>query len=207
MVSDSLISHKTVHIFCSSMVIDHLEERAPTENYGVAHVYFDYMDQDRQKPIVILANLVKKLAYKKPSLPAELERLYDTLQPQNKRPGFAELYTALLKTSKAFNRVFLVFDALDECNQDNQRRELLPLFHQLATHGTGINVFVTSRPHPEDIQTSLHGAAKIELSAKAEDISIYIQERIEENPRSKRLVGQACKGRIISELVDCAKGM
>lgn len=117
-----------------------------------------------------------------------------------------ELYTALVVTSKSFSRVLFVFDALDECEQKIQRKELLPLFHRMGKDG--ISLFLTSRQHPEDIQESFSGITKIELTAKEKDIQSYIQTRIEENPRTKRLVRQGgCEERIISELIDCAKGM
>lgn len=192
------------------MVIDHLQVQSPTASNGVAYIYFDYMNQDRQKPTYILATLIKQLAsqvsHSESCLAPEIEKLYNTLQPKEKKPTWEELYTTLLAISKKFNRVFLVFDALDECGQDDQRKHLLPLLHLLAGHG--ISLFVTSRPHPEDIQYFLLKAPKIELSAKEEDIRVYIQQRIHENPRAKRLVGEGkCKDKLISELANCAKGM
>lgn len=164
------------------------------------------MERDRQRAFDVLSSLVKQLASQIPHLPMEIEELYDRLQKQHRRPTSEELYTALLTASKAFGQVFFIFDALDECDPDDQRKDLLPFFHRLAKDG--IKVFLTSRPHPEDIQVSLHDATKIELSAKETDIGIYIQRRIDENPRASRLVGQGnCKDMIVSTLVDCAKGM
>lgn len=117
-----------------------------------------------------------------------------------------ELYSVLLAISKYFKQLFFVFDALDECDPQNQRKELLPLFQQLAADR--FSVFLTSRPHPEDIQDSLYSVAKIELSAQEEDIVTYVREKINGNPRAKRLIRQGkCEDRIIRELVACAEGM
>lgn len=108
--------------------------------------------------------------------------------------------------SKQFSRVFLIFDALDECDQKSQRREILSFFHRLEKHG--VSMLLISRPHPEDIQISPEKAAKIEISAHADDIRAYIGKVIEENLRAQRLVKQGkCKDLIVSGLVDCAKGM
>lgn len=99
--------------------------------------------------------------------------------------------------------VFLVFDALDECDQ---RKGLLPLLHRMGKGGA--NLFVTSRQHPEDIQASFHSSAKIKLSAQDNDIRIYIEQKISEHSRARRLVQQArCQDKIVSELIDCAQGM
>lgn len=73
---------------------------------------------------------------------------------------------------------------------------------------SGANLFLTSRQHPEDIQESFRGSTKIELFAREEDIRTYVQQKIEEHHRAKRLVQQGgCREKIISELVDCAQGM
>lgn len=59
---------------------------------------------------------------------------------------------------ESFPRIFLIFDALDECHED-QPRGFLPLFERLGTE-SGISLFFTSRPYPEDIQDSLLDAEK-----------------------------------------------
>lgn len=120
------------------------------------------------------------------------------------KPTIDELYIALLEVSRSFPQVFFVFDALDECHRDTQRRELLPLFRRMAKDG--ICVFVTSRPHPEDVQDALEDVAKIRLFAQDEDIATYIKEKIEMNPRAKKLA-QDEKDRIVSRLKEYAKGM
>lgn len=169
-------------------------------NYGLAYVYFDYMEQAQQTPSLVLASLVKQLNCQLSYLPMEIELLRKIITPSDE-----DLYSAFLATLKVFSRAFLVFDALDECSLD-QRKALLPLFHRLEK--VGISVFVTSRPHPEDIQSSFQDVAKVKLSAKQEDIEIYIEQKIDEDPRAKRIVGQGkCKDMIISALQDCAKGM
>lgn len=72
----------------------------------------------------------------------------------------------------------------------------------------GIRLFLTSREHPEDIQDSLQSSPKVELSAKNEDIKIYIEQKIDENPRARRLISQGnCKDRIIEQLQQSANGM
>lgn len=194
--------------FLSSVVIDHFRDQAVTQNYGVAYIYFDYKERDQQRPTQVIASLAKQLAAQTtdPSLPTEIERLYEKLERQEKKPSTEELFGALLGTFKSFSQVFLVFDALDECNQDSQRRGLLPLFHRMGQ--SGANIFLTSRQHPEDIQQSFYDIPKLELSAQKEDIEIYIRQKIEENPRASRLIQRAkCHDRIVSELIDCAQGM
>lgn len=154
----------------------------------------------------MLSILLKQLATQIAHLPTGIASLYNKLQPKDEKPTLEEVYNALIEASRSFSRVFFVFDALDECRPDTQRRQLLPLFQRMGKDG--IRLFLTSRPHPEDIQNALCDAARIELSAQEQDIVAYIEQRINDNPRIRRLIQQAkCKDRVISELVDCAQGM
>lgn len=187
-------------------MIDHLLEQAPRSHYGVAYVYFDYKERDQQKPVDVLASMVKQLLCQLRVIPKEIEESYDIMDREHKRPRLNDLYTMLLVVIKSFDQTFIVCDALDECDQDDQRRELLPLFHRMGRDG--MNVFLTSREHPEDIQDSLQGSARVELSAQAEDITSYVNQKIYDNPRARRLFAQGdLKARVISELTGHTKGM
>lgn len=138
-------------------------------------------------------------------LPAAVERLYDRLGKE-KKPTVDELYVALLEVSKLFAQAFFIFDALDECDPEGQRKELIPLFQRMGKDG--ICVFLTSRPYPEDIEAALCDSIKIELSAHEGDIAAYIKGKIEGNYRARVLVQTAeCQDMIISGLVESAKGM
>lgn len=190
----------------SSVIIDHIQARARASNYGLAYVYFDYMEQTQQTLGLVLASLVKQLLGQLPQIPTGIQDLHERLRGGQKRPSFEDLFGTLRAILTKFSRIFLVFDALDECDQENQRKDLLPLFHRLV--GLGINVFLTSRPHPEDIQLSLSNAEKVMILAKKEDIAIYVEQSINQNPRARRIVEQGkCKDMIIAGLVDCARGM
>lgn len=188
-------------------MINHVQPNPndPTPKNGVAHIYFDYNEWDNQKPIQVLSSLVMQLASQLLDLPTKIEKLYEQFKRNKQRPTIDELYAALLELSKSFNQVFLIFDALDECHKSTQRVELLRLFQLMAKEG--IWVFITSRPHPQDIEYALRNAAKIELSAQKEDIEIYIREKIENSARAKGLVQIDHIEMIISGLVESAKGM
>lgn len=186
-------------------MVDHFQAQAEALKYGVAYIYFNYNEQLQQTPTSVLGSLIKQLAYQIPLLPQEIEDLYDRSQKNGTSVTLKELHTALLKTFKSFNRVFLIFDALDEYNQE-QRKELLPLLHTMGENGA--NLFLTSRDHPEDIQHSFHGVPKVKISANTGGIKHYIRKRIRKSPRANYLIQQGnCEDQIISKLTDCAQGM
>lgn len=150
---------------------------------------------------------MKQLASQQLDLPAKVNKLYEKFQKDQKRPALDEVYAALLEVSKLFNRVFLIFDALDECDKTSQRPELLRLFRLMGKEG--ISVFVTSRPHSQDIKHGLREAVKVELSAQRRDIELYIREKINNNMRIKDLIQTDTNltEKIVSGLVESAKGM
>ncbi|KAF8532214.1 hypothetical protein BDD12DRAFT_920271, partial [Trichophaea hybrida] len=195
--------------FLSSIVIDHLLAEVRFSNYGVAYIYFDYKEQNHQRPIDILCCIVKQLLAQLPpllELPPKLLELYDTLRPAEKRPSLDELEAVLNATSKAFTRTFIICDAVDECDQEKQRERLLPLFRRLGDGG--INLFLTSRPHPEDIQEAFEDVPQINITAHEEDLKSFIRERISKTSRAKKLIqGIKDKDQIISKVANSANGM
>jgi hypothetical protein len=69
------------------------------------------------------------------------------------------------------------------------------------------SIFLTSRPY-EDIRDSLRLTMKIEISANREDIGMYIQQRIEEDPRARLLLKQGnFRDQIITHLADGSRGV
>lgn len=164
---------------------------------GVAYIYFDYREQDKQLPIHVLAVLVKQLAIQATQL--GIPECLVELEAKKRQPTVEELYTTLLDVSRLFPRTFLIFDALDECDPERQRKELLPLFHRLGKDG--LKVFLTSRPHPKDIQNSLQNASKIKLFAHEEDIRRYIEHEIRKD-NILRIIPREIEETIISTLVE-----
>ncbi|KAI5846365.1 hypothetical protein DFP73DRAFT_387213 [Morchella snyderi] len=140
--------------YLSSLVIDRLQMiKASSANYGLAYIYFDYIEKDRQGPIQVMASLIKQLSTQtSTSLPDETRKLYNKLKREEREPDFEELYRVFLATCGKFSRVFLVFDALDECDQDGGQGYLLRSLQHLLEEKQQISIFLTSQPYPEDIQ-------------------------------------------------------
>jgi hypothetical protein len=152
-------------------VIDYPQSQsfASSSNCAAAYIYLDYADREHQKPINILTSLLKQLISNQgASKNLEVTELYEELKPKGVHPLVEQLRTALIIASKFFNRTFIIFDALDECDQGDQRKELLPLFLDLAKEG--VSVFFTSRPHPEDLQVFLEANAVTKVKISAQDI-------------------------------------
>ena len=188
-------------------MIDHLEEQRDLHGYGVGHIYFEYQEQKQQTVLAVLASLVKQLASQIPpaEFPKDIEAKYQRKKTQYVSAN--DLTNMLLSMSKWFSRVFVVCDALDEMDQWEQRAELLPLFHQMKA--SGIALFLTTRPHPTDIQDSFQDASTIELVPLEHDIRRYVEERLLANARFQKIQrgSSGLKNQVISKVVDSAAGM
>jgi hypothetical protein len=187
-------------------VVDHLSESAPAAKSGMAYIYFDYKEEQNQNPSTVLASLIKQLVLQLSVLPPHLDALYNSSNDKGlSRPSCDSLYSALVDTSKSFQQVFLVFDALDECNpQERQREALLSLLTKLGGNGSRFKLFVTSRPDPADIQQAFGAIPRIDVSAHAEDIEGYIHERLGAYPG---VIGHEREHEFVSCLVEAAGGM
>ncbi|KAI5842108.1 hypothetical protein DFP73DRAFT_608354 [Morchella snyderi] len=198
--------------FLTSRVIDdlnHIASRSP-DHIGIAFVYFNYKERAQQTPGLVLCSLIHQLSSQLPTIPASLESSYHYLVQRNQTLS-ADAATArkvLIEILNLFKRVFLLFDALDECDEEGQRRLLIPILHELGM--SGASVFVTSRSYPLDIVQSFSatsGVVTITLAAQEEDLKIYIERKIDGSPHARRLISPNVKEDITKRLVECAKGM
>ena len=192
-------------------MIDHLNEQRNLNGFGVGHIYFEYQEQQQQTSLAVVALLVKQLLSQIPESPAkfpkDIEAEYQKKRSQH--PSAEDLTTMLLSMPKRFARVFIVCDALDEMDQHKQRNRLLPLFHRLKD--SGFALFLTTRPHPADIQESFQDASIIELAPRVEDINRYVEERLSANPGFQRIqrasTSSGLRNRTVSKIVDSTGGM
>lgn len=183
---------------------------AETVNYGLAYIYFDYREQNRQEPEHIIASLTKQLGSQTLGLPIEIQELHDRLTPTRERPTYEEIFTALLSTFESFDRVYFVMDGLDEIKDLGKRKKFLDLCHRISKYGVRFWFASRKDEHSTDIEASMNEAeaARIELRVDQDDIKKYISERIDGTPRAKRLVQQGkSKEKIIEALAMCAGEM
>lgn len=134
---------------------------------------------------------------------------YETNHRDARDPAFGTLRKVLLEILKGFETVFVVFDALDECEE---RKELMCLFRELVGDGIGctIKLFITSR-RESDIQKSFHEIDSIEIEATkiSSDIKAYVNHEIDQRSQDGRLElsSKKLRGEIVSSLIDRAGGM
>ena len=132
----------------SSIAIDFLDQKfANTADIGIAFAYFDH--GRTVTPEDIIGSLVKHLVQRKTNLSNELADLYSQHAGMKTRPTYLELAKILETESSAFTKVFVVFDALDECPCTKILGELAKL--------PSVRVLLTGRPHVATVVVSSLG--------------------------------------------------
>jgi Cdc6-like AAA superfamily ATPase len=158
----------------TSIVVEELSTRFENNgNIGIAYLYCNYQRQYEQKPEDLLASILKQFIQEQPSIPNSVKTLYDRHKNKRTRPSLNEIAETLQSVAAAYSRVFIIVDALDECQVSDgyQQRFLSELFN-LQTK-CGANLFATSRPILS-IEKEFGGNSKLEIRASEEDVRRYL---------------------------------
>ncbi|KAK6543470.1 hypothetical protein TWF694_000216 [Orbilia ellipsospora] len=160
----------------TAIIVDWLLDRKNHENgdIGVAYIYFDYKRPDEQKVEKCLASLLRQLTQRSSEIPSILKEFYQRYQDDGRRPKIDEYLQALSSVATLYSKVFIVVDALDECQLDARQELLTRLFEfQLKSRA---NVFATSR-HIHDIEARFTGPA-LEITGSKYDLQKYLEANL-----------------------------
>jgi hypothetical protein len=163
--------------------VDDLEKKFHSESTtAVVYAYCNYNRQSEQTLEGLLSSLLKQLAQSQPSLPHSLKELYDRHKVKRTRPSLDEISKALELVTTRNPRVFIIVDALDECQDlDGCRTKFLSAIFNLQKK-VGANVFATSRLIPE-ITDQFQRTLSIEIRATEGDIRRYLRGHKSKLPR------------------------
>ena len=123
------------------------------------------------------------------------------------QPSLLELSTILHDSMEEFDHVYIILDALDECDE---REKLLSIIQRLLSSSTGtIHMLVTSRSDvilEECLAPMITARILIESSLIEQDIRSYIQGQLHDNPKLRRWPHKV-QERIELALMTGAQGM
>lgn len=156
----------------TAIVIDYLHRKFQGDpDIGIGYIYCNFRQQDNQKAHDLISILLKQLAQRRVLLDENVKCLYDKHQGNRTRPSTDEISRTHSLLAASFSRVFIVIDALDECEGSARARLLTELFGMQAK--TGANIFATSRDNPE-ITARFKKSLSLEVRATEEDVGKYL---------------------------------
>ena len=143
--------------------------------------------------------------------PEALELLYSSCGDGTRQPTLETLLTTFRQMAQNFGAVFVILDALDECNE---RPELLLDIKKIVGWGLPqLHVLVTSR-REKDIEEAMQDLScdlpKICIQSEVvnHDIRKYVRERLQNDLTLKRWrKNTKIKEEIENELMNKANGM
>lgn len=163
-----------------SIVVEHLQQKLHTAaDVGIAYVYCNFRQQHEQKAENLLASLLKQLIQGHASAPECVVELYEKYDKTKGRATIDEICELLRQVATDYSRVFILIDAVDEC-QDSSRVTFLTKILWLQAQ-TGANLFATSRRIP-DIMEKFEGNPTLEIRADDEDVLKYLDGQMSELP-------------------------
>jgi len=190
----------------TSIVVDDLCKRFQNdETVGIAYIYCNFWRQDEQKAEDLLSNLLKQLTQGQSSMPDIVKALYDSHMKRGTRPSFDEIRRTLQSVANLYLRIFIIVDALDECQvNDNCRLRLLLETFSLQSKFEA-NIFATSRLIPE-IMNIFKDSVRLEIRAREEDVRTYLDHQM--SPRRAFLrKNQVLQEEIKIRVLDVVNGM
>jgi hypothetical protein len=159
----------------AAIVIDKLYTMFQNDaSIGIAYVYCNFRRQHDQKPVDLLSSLLKQLIQERSLMPEKVNSLYQRHKDKRTRPSLDEILQTLHSAVADYSRIFIIIDALDECQVSDRggKRFLTELFNFQTK--TTANLFVTSRFIPE-IKKMFDGrSARLEIRASDKDLQRYL---------------------------------
>jgi len=143
---------------------------------AIGYIYFDYNDPKSFQPDNILRNLLKQLLFKLRTMPEAVEKLYDDFMQNGRSADTLAMKQQLALTLAKFDRVVLLFDALDEISVECYK-DVIALLSDFRHAGS--RIFCTSRINTARVRDELGNPAVAEILANQEDIIHYVTTRLD----------------------------
>jgi Cdc6-like AAA superfamily ATPase len=190
----------------TSLVIEELTSHFHDDKrIGVAYIYFNFQRRDEQNVDASLASLLKQLAEWQPSLPTSVKDLYNRHNNKRTRPSVDEISKTLHSVAALYSKMFIIVDALDECQTSNSCRTkfLAEIFNLQGKYR--LNIFATSRFVPE-VTTKFSQSILLEIRARDQDVQRYLEGHINQLPSFVQQ-DQELQEEIKTKISDAVDGM
>jgi hypothetical protein len=192
-----------------SVIINHLlglQRLRQDEELGVAFIYCNYKEQDKQTIPNLMSSILHQLAVSAPEISEDLMyRLIEYRQKQI-RPSMEATLDALRTIVSTYQTVYVVIDALDECSESNgERSELVGHLREMPSN---LKILCTSRELP-DIEKLFSESGKVYIHAQETDVEKYLKGQIEKSMRLRNHVraDPSLLQHIVNTIVNRVDGM
>ena len=188
-----------------SLVIDHIKDQDPDQNFTVAHFYYTYQDRETQTAELVLASILRQIIESEPELPKLILELHRRLESQQRQLQQEDLEQTLAAICANLEQAFIVIDALDE-GENKHRRNLVRSIANLRILPS-VKILLTSRPHVEyEVLKVSRSPLEIEIGATDNDLRTYLSRQIEDSDNLD-VIDEKFREEIIMKVIQAAHRM
>ena len=190
----------------AAIMTDHIEQEfRQDESTAVACVYCNYKDKFVQTPANLLANICVQIR-RKGTISPEMEELHVSAvsKGSSTRPRLDDIIRILKAEVDQYAKVYVVVDALDECEPAYRLR----LLTELKALQPKLKLMVTSR-YFDAFGADMGIDTDIEILASDDDIKRFVQERVSTTPRLGRWIAadSSLQATIETKVIEAAQNM
>ncbi|KAJ5668367.1 uncharacterized protein N7477_006937 [Penicillium maclennaniae] len=191
--------------------------RAQDESTAVIYSFCQNADYELNTLEAILKGLILQLANQQTELKESLHRRWDTIQETFSEDvtSWQSLWNILFEMLARckYSRVYMVVDALDECQDDDVVEFLKSIVRKGLDHPCKIKWMLTSRPWDGAERVLLAGQDQVQINLDGEHnsqsvsgaVEAYITSKVEELSRQHKY-GATLKSEMKTELTERSEG-
>lgn len=150
--------------------------------------------------MVILKKILKQLIAQQDTVPIALQNLYEESITRATTPDVPKILAHFMSCAQCRDAVFILLDAFDECD-DDQQIDILALIREFLQLPT-LSLLLTSRPHLQKIKIWPE-PDMLPISAETNDVKRFLNSRL----NRKRFLSQNLKDEIVKVISEGAEGM
>lgn len=192
----------------TSVVVDHLTKEIKKDSeIGIAYIYCTFKQpKSEQTTRSLLASVLGQLAGDRQTFPTTTRSLYEQHKAKQTHASQEELIAELKTVIELYSSVFIIIDALDECDLNTMHGFISELF-MLQKH-CNMNIFATSRFIPEITEWFTNVKSSfLEIRALASDIDMYLDIEMKQSSTSLIKSNIDIQKDIKREICEAADGM
>ncbi|KAH1401028.1 hypothetical protein KXW39_003916 [Aspergillus fumigatus] len=200
-------THASTRSPYTSMVIDILEHDQ-SSNSLYTYIYCNYNSRKEQTSVALLSSLVQQVLQHptRETVPPEVLSLYNSHKKYGTRPTLKELTDLLGKLTSTYESLFVVIDALDECTESEENA--LRFLSTVRSIGSNVRILCSSR-FSTTFEAYFVSTKKVEIFARDEDIRMFLDSEISQQPRLSKHVraDPSLRAEIIDSITEDCRGM
>ena len=202
------MSRKALTILCSSTIIHNVMLYCqPDPTLAVGFFYFDFNDSKKTEPENLIKSLIIQLSLQSRTSPTYLDTLYQNCNDGQQRPSSDSLMLTFREMVGDFREVFIIVDALDECEEREKLMEMVTTI--VGWKLEHLHLLLTSRREKE-IMDAFDPLVTCQISIQDEivnaDIQIHIRNKLQTDNKLSKWSTEL-QSEIESTLMDGAHGM